>query len=158
MRYDASVGSIQNPVFFSQSIADIDHSGFAISVSEADLTPSKFIEPSVPEVMLNNQPLTSYLPIETIEDAHNFINALEATLSELRLEIPMNKVDKAQHIDKVKKLRFELRLVTENGFHLHWEDELLDDIYADLLQRLEARIEQALEALLSEINNRLGIM
>lgn len=151
MRYDASVGSIQNPVFFSQSVADSNDSGFALSVNETDTTPTLIIEPIIPEVMLNNQPLTSYLPIETIEDAHNFINALEATLSELRLEIPMNKVDKAQHTDKVKKLRFELRLVTENGFHLHWEDELLEDIYAELLQRLEARIDQVLEALLSEL-------
>lgn len=152
MRYDASVGSIQNPVFFSQSVADIDHSGFALSVSESDSTPILIIEPIVLEVMLNDQPLSSYLPIETIEDAHNFINALEATLSELRREIPMKKMEKVQHIDKVKKLRFELRLVTENGFHLHWEDELLDDIYADLLLRLEARIEQALEGFLVEIN------
>ncbi len=152
MRYDTSVGSIQNPVFFSQSVADIDHSGFAISVSEADPTPSQVIETSVPEVMLNNQPLTSYLPIQIIEDAHRFINALEATLSELKREIPMRKVEKAQHIKKLRILRSELFIAIENGFHLHWEDELLEGIYAELLQRLEARIEQALEVLLVEIN------
>jgi len=152
MRYDASVGSIQNPVFFSQSSADIDHSGFAISVNETDTMPSQVIEPSVPEVMLNDQPLTSYLPIQTIEDAHRFINALEATLSELKREIPMRKVEKAQHIKKLRILRSELFIAIENGFHLHWEDELLEGIYAELLQRLEVRIEQAIEGLLVEIN------
>ncbi|HQT01963.1 MAG TPA: VIT domain-containing protein [Thiotrichales bacterium] len=155
MRYDTSVGSIQNPVFFSQSVADIDHSGFALSVNETNPTSIQVIETSVPEVMLNNQPLSSYLPIQTIEDAHNFINALEATLSELKRELTMSKMERAQHIDRVKKLRFELRLVTENGFHLHWEDELLDDIYADLLLRLEARIETCLEALLELIENQV---
>ena len=102
--------------------------------------------------MLNDQPLSSYLPIETIEDAHRFINTLEDTLSELKREIPMSKTDRSRHLDKVNKLRFELRLLTENGFHLHWEDELLEDIYADLLQRLEARIEQAIEVVIVEIS------
>jgi Ca-activated chloride channel family protein len=152
MRYDTSVGSIQNPVFFSQSSAGIDHSGFAISVNETDPTPSQVIEPSVIEVMLNNQPLTSYLPIQTIEDAHNFINALEATLSEIKREIPMSKKNKSQYIKKFRTLRSELFIAIENDFHLLWEDELLEDIYADLLQRLEDRVEQALEGLLVEIN------
>lgn len=151
-RYDASVGSIQNPMFFSQSSASIDNSGFSVSVKEANPTHA-LIEPLTPEVMLNGQPIDNYLPIQTIDNAHAFIQALSDYHHQLSSPNWLANTDETS-MDQFYELQRELESLAAERFYLMWEDELLEDIYDDLLHRLEDRLESCLEALLELMENQ----